>query len=108
VVLKNVLENGLPDYPREASLGKIDGVVRLEAEVGADGKIKHLRVLEGDPLLGNASLRTIEKWRFHPARRDGKPIEDQVRIKVEFRLDGEHVRARVVWPEAPPSANPTP
>jgi TonB family protein len=108
VVLKNFLENRIPDYPKDASLAKIDGIVRLEADVGADGKIKHLRVLEGNPLLANASLRAIEKWRFHPARRDGKPIEDQVRIKVEFRLDGEQVRARVVWPEALPSANPAP
>lgn len=54
---------------------------------------------EGDKYLGAAATDAISKWRFYPAKKDGKPIEEPARINVVFRLNGEQIRARLVWPE---------
>jgi hypothetical protein len=47
--------------------------VRLDAEVGRDGKANDVEVFEGDPMLTDPSIHAIRKWRFYPARWDGRP-----------------------------------
>ena len=96
-----------PKYPKKARKSKVEGTVQLEVVVGTDGKIKDLRVLEGDPTLADASVQAIRKWRFYPAREDGRPIEDRARIRVDFRLDPEQVKAQVVS-YSDSSSNPAP
>jgi TonB family protein len=78
----------------------------MEALIAADGKVESAHAVDGSMVLGEAASDAIQKWMFHPAQRDGKPVEDRVRINVEFRLDGEQVRAQIVWPDAPPSSTP--
>jgi TonB family protein len=97
-----------PQYPKAASSAHVDGVVSLEAKVSPNGNVGEVKVLEGDSTLASVSVEAVKKWRFHPAQSNGMPIEDVVRVKVEFHLDGERVRAEVVLPGAPPSANVAP
>lgn len=55
------------------------GVVRVEALVGADGTVKTTRLLEGNPVLGQASLTAIRQWKYAPAADD-----EIVTVKIEF------------------------
>lgn len=105
-LVRPIVDSDLPKYPKDAVNAKVDGVVRLEAVVKTDGEVEDVKVLEGDPMLAQASIGAIKKWRFHPAEREEKPVEDLVRIQVVFRLDGEQVRVQVVWPKAAPSGKP--
>ncbi len=105
VVRQDVADSNLPKYPKKALKDKLEGIVRLVAQIAPDGTVKSAAAVEGNLLLSAAASQAIRKWRFHPAQINGKPVEDMVRIKVEFRLDGERVRAEVVWPEAAHSAN---
>jgi len=82
-------------YPKDALDAKIEGMVRLEGMVGTNGQIKDLRVMEGDKDLAAAATGAISRWRFHPAKRNGKHIEEPVHINVVFRLNGEQVRTQV-------------
>lgn len=78
--------------------------MRLDAEVGRDGKANDVKVFEGEPMLTDASIHAIRKWRFYPARWDGRPVEDRARIRIDFRFDQEQVRAQVVsYPGPSPS-----
>jgi len=86
-------------YPKKAIRGKKDGVVRLSVTVAADGKVESVLSDEGSLLLWDAASQAIRKWRFQPARQDGKPVKEQIRIRVEFRLDGQSVQAKIVSPE---------
>jgi TonB family protein len=99
VLIQEVADSNPPKYPKNALDAKIEGLVRLEGTVGAEGEIKDLKVIEGDKDLAVAAIDAISKWRFHPAKKDGKDIEELARVNVVFRLNGEQVRARVVWPE---------
>ncbi len=92
-----------PNYPQHALDAKKAGLVRLEGVVGSNGKIKDLKVLEGDPELGEACVAAISKWRFRPAMENGVETDEVTRLNVVFRLQGREVRATVVWPEAAPT-----
>lgn len=107
VVLKQKFANSnVPEYPKEAVGQSIDGLVRLEAKVGTDGRVTSVKPIEGDPRLAESAMHAIQNWRFHPARKEGKNVEDLVRIKVEFRLEGQRVHAEVLLPESPAALPP--
>ena len=95
-----------PKYPKTARKHKVEGIVRLKALIGPDGKVRSTESLEGSLLLEEAATKAVRKWQFQPAQRGGKPVEDQALIRVEFRLDGEQVRAQVVAPETASSSSP--
>jgi len=95
VLIQKLADSNPPKYPKEALDAKIEGLVRLEGMVGANGEIKGLKVIEGDKDLGAAATGAVSKWRFHPAKKNGQHIEEPVHINVVFRLDGERVRAQV-------------
>jgi TonB family protein len=99
VLVQDVADSNPPKYPKNALDAKIEGLVRVEGMIGANGELKDLKVIEGDKYLGAAATDAISKWRFYPAKKDGKPIEEPARINVVFRLNGEQVRARLAWPE---------
>jgi TonB family protein len=105
VLIQYVAEDYTPDYPKKAREARVHGIVWLEAEVKADGRVGDVKVIEGDSTLAQASTRAIRHWRFQPAKKDNKKIEDRVVIEVEFRLDSERVGAYVMWPEQPRGVN---
>jgi len=69
-----------PVYPELARRMSIDGKVKLEVTVGANGKVKSTKVVGGHPLLINASEDAVRKWAFEPAASDATAI-----IEFEFR-----------------------
>jgi TonB family protein len=76
-----------PLYSDEALRQKIEGTVRVEAQVGVDGRVSNLRILNalGFGLDQNALL-AVRDWRFAPAVREGKPVDSTMEIDVEFSL----------------------
>jgi TonB family protein len=99
VLMQETADSNVPKYPKKALKDKIEGIVRIEAQIAPDGTVQSAAAVEGNLVLGDAASQAIRKWRFQPAQINGKPAEDRVRIRVEFRLDGARVRAEVVWPE---------
>jgi TonB family protein len=105
VLIQKVADSHIPEYPRTALDANVDGVVRLEASVATNGRVNSVKAIEGDASLADSAMRAIKQWRFNAARKDGKKVEDLVRINVEFRTEGQRVRTQVVWPEAPSAAH---
>jgi len=56
-----------PKYPELANEMKLSGRVKIEATIGADGRVVNTRVVGGSPMLVNAALVAIKQWRFEPA-----------------------------------------
>jgi TonB family protein len=48
----------------------VAGRVKIEATIAADGHVLNTRVVGGSPLLVNAALDALKKWRFEPAPKD--------------------------------------
>jgi protein TonB len=76
----------MPDYPPLARMARIQGTVRLEAVISTDGRIQNLRVLAGHPLLVNAALEAVARWRYQPTLLNGEPVEVVTEIDVNFTL----------------------
>ena len=76
-----------PEYSDEARKAKYQGVVVLWVVVGTDGLPKDVRVARSLGLgLDEKALDAVRKWRFEPARMDGRPVAVQLNIEVSFRL----------------------
>jgi TonB family protein len=56
-----------PEYPDIARRMGLTGVVRLEVIVAANGTVKDTKVIGGHPILVNAAVNAVKKWRFEPA-----------------------------------------
>ena len=75
-----------PFYPKEALQQRVEGIVKIHATVGQDGRVKNLRVISGPASLTSAALSAAQYWRYVPALRNGEPIETDEDISIEFHL----------------------
>lgn len=57
-----------PVYPELAKKMHIHGSVRVEAIVRPNGTVKSTRVLGGNPVLVDAAVDAVTKWKFEPAQ----------------------------------------
>jgi TonB family protein len=73
-------------YPSLGQKMKVQGSVLLQALVGADGGIRNLRVLSGNPILTSAAMEAARQWRFRPYLQNGQPTETQAKIVVNFTI----------------------
>jgi len=78
-----------PDYPRYARKAGIEGLVRLEAEVGITGKVLDVHVLEApDGGLALAASRSLLLWEFQPLEVNGQLRKFRVIVPFRFTLLG--------------------
>jgi TonB family protein len=76
-----------PEYSEEARKARHQGTVLLAADIDAAGRLSNLRVVRGLGLgLDEKALEAVAKWRFRPARKDGRAVPFPATIEVNFRL----------------------
>jgi|ERR1700730_18320744 len=56
-----------PTYPVLAKKMNITGTVKVLVVVSANGSLKDTKVVGGNPVLVNATMDALKKWRFEPA-----------------------------------------
>ena len=61
---RKVLSRVLPAYPELARRTNVSGTVKLDALVASDGKVKATEVIGGNPILVQAAVDAVRKWRF--------------------------------------------
>jgi TonB family protein len=67
-------------YPELARKMNLSGTVKVEVVVLPNGAVKGARVMGGHPVLANAALDAVKKWRFEPAAMESTGI-------VDFKFD---------------------
>ena len=77
-----------PQYPPLARQARIQGTVKLTAEIAKDGTIQKLEVMSGHPLLVPAALQAVKQWRYKPTLLNGQAVEVVTQIDVNFTLSG--------------------
>ena len=82
------LNNRMPPYPMMARKMRQEGTVVLNAEVLENGSAGEIRiaVTSGSELLDKVALEAVKKWSFHPAKKDGIPYIQRLRIPITFKL----------------------
>lgn len=78
-----------PVYPESMREAGRDGLVSLDAIIGADGTVSSVRVLSGDvhPDFAIAAVDAVRQWQFTPTLLNGRPIEVVMTVKVGFNLE---------------------
>jgi TonB family protein len=74
----------LPVYPAQARGVRLEGDVVLEAMVTEEGRVEELKAISGNPLLAQAALDAVSKWRYSPYMLNDKPIRRETRIIISF------------------------
>ncbi len=57
-----------PAYPDLARRMNISGTVKVLVTVAPEGTLKEAKVVGGNPLLVNAAVDALKKWKFEPAK----------------------------------------
>ena len=69
-----------PVYPEIARKMGITGNVKLQLVVAPSGAVKETKVIGGHPILVNAAVDAVKKWKFETASAESTGT-------VEFRFD---------------------
>jgi TonB family protein len=75
-----------PQYPAEAKQLGIQGSVVLAAVVGADGTVRGLNPISGDPRLVPGAIEAVQQWRYKPFLVDGAPVDFETTVTITFAL----------------------
>lgn len=83
-----VLSRVEPRYPSRAAARGIEGWVEIDISVSPAGTVSDARVVAANPknIFDRAALEAIRQWRFKPAFREGRAVEQQATQIVRFRL----------------------
>ncbi len=75
-----------PDYPERARHLHIQGPVVLQVVVSEDGSVQELRLVSGDSQLASAAIDAVRLWKFKPYLAQGRHLQFETRITVNFAL----------------------
>jgi protein TonB len=75
-----------PVFPEIARERDLTGFVDLEFTVRADGTVTDVNVLKSLPkgVFENAAVDAVSKWRYRPIERNGLPINEHARLRLNF------------------------
>jgi protein TonB len=88
-VVPRPLQRVAPEYPVRARARGAAGAVTLSILVGADGRVRDVRVLKADPpdLFEEAAVDAVRQWTFTPGEYNGSPVDVRVEQTLRFGLE---------------------
>jgi protein TonB len=83
-----LLQKVNPSYPPDAARKHTEGWVEVSFTVGSDGHVKDPFVIGANParVFNDAALRAVANWTFDPRLENGKPVEQHIKSRIEFKL----------------------
>jgi TonB family protein len=75
-----------PSYPELARRAGVEGIVKLQVRVTKDGRVEVQKLLEGAPVLADAAMDGVKRWRAKPVWMDGKQIDVISTVTFNFQL----------------------
>ena len=75
------------EYTERARKEHQEGVVGIQMVVGTNGLPRDIKVSRSlAPDLDQSAAQAVQKWKFSPATKDGKPVSALINVEVAFRL----------------------
>jgi protein TonB len=80
--------NPAPHYPFVARRRNYQGVVLLDVQVTADGRVSQVRIAQssGYAILDKSAVTSVKEWLFTPARKRGRPVQMWVQVPIRYQL----------------------
>lgn len=86
VMDRQLITRADPTYPNQALTDRIQGVVRLQVRIGADGTVQEAHLVSGPPQLVAAAIDAVKQWKYRPVITAGHPVAVTTTVDVPFRL----------------------
>jgi len=83
-----LVKSAAPEYPREAYIKHTEGWVEVEFTVTPDGSVTGASVAGANPprVFNDAAMRAVQRWTFKPKIENGRPVEERMKRRIEFKL----------------------
>jgi protein TonB len=76
-----------PVYPPLAREAHIWGTVVVDAVIDEHGNVVQARVVSGHPLLIDAALKAVLRWKYEPTTLNGQAVSVELQVQVHFNLN---------------------
>jgi len=76
---RRLVERTPASYPALARSMALEGIVKVEAIVAPDGTVKSIEVRGGHPVLAQAAVNTVRKWKWEVAAKESREL-----VEVKF------------------------
>lgn len=76
-----------PDYPEDAKMAAVEGVVVIQVLVNESGTVDETKIIKSIPLLDKPAIEAAKQFQFKPAKFDGEFIKVWVTILFHFELE---------------------
>src|SRR6266849_303175 len=83
---KRLISSPRPAYPELARRTGIQGIVKLQVRVTKNGSLEVQKLLQGEPVLADAAIEAVKKWRAKPAWINGEKVEVISTVTFNFQL----------------------
>jgi len=60
------------------------GIAAVEVEIDKAGTPSSIKVLKGNPVLANAVVMAVKRWRWKPLKLNGVAVEAVTTIAINF------------------------
>jgi TonB family protein len=76
-----------PKYDAADYARGVHGEIKISVTVDRQGLPTNIKIVKAlDPVVDKKVLEAVEKWKFQPGMKDGKPVIVQANIDMEFDL----------------------
>ena len=82
-------DNPSPGYPEMARQQGYEGVVLVQAEILADGRVGKAVISKssGYAILDQTAIKAVMAWKFEPAKKSGIPYKTWAELPIKFVLN---------------------
>jgi TonB family protein len=85
-VERHIVKRVDPTYPQMASIAHIQGKVIVEITIAPDGSVVQARAVSGHPILVQAALDAVKRWKYEPFVENGAPVTVKSQVRVLFAM----------------------
>jgi TonB family protein len=95
-VERKVLSKVAPTYPNLARKTNIHGAVKLGVVIGPDGRVESTKVIGGNPVLIQAALDAVRKWKYEAGpQRTSEVVE--LKFDIRWTLAPQSAAGSLTW-----------
>jgi protein TonB len=77
-----------PQFPEEARDAGASGAVSAVFVIDEQGRVANIQIRQSPhPALSREMMRTLQSWKFKPARNQGIPVKVRKKVTLDFALE---------------------
>jgi len=78
----------LAPYPEKMRSKRLRGLTVVKFKILPSGRVSGAEVVtSSNPAFNAAAIRSVEAWRYEPAKKDGKPVDYDERVSICYDMD---------------------